>query len=102
MLPNVKRLNDVNSLLLLRAEVALKAGSSGLAKLVTEMRAQLMKLTGSDFTGHHLLQLKKQALVSCEGAQQTSTCGFAYLRSLTRRTTSLSSHTVPYMPTCAA
>ncbi|KAG2426397.1 hypothetical protein HYH02_014824 [Chlamydomonas schloesseri] len=46
-----------------KAEVALKAGSSGLAKLVTEMRAQLMKLTGSDFTGHHLLQLKKQALV---------------------------------------
>ncbi|KXZ45909.1 DHC7 protein [Gonium pectorale] len=46
-----------------KAEVALKAGASGVKKLVTEMRAQLNKLTASDFTGHHLLQLKKQALV---------------------------------------
>ncbi|GFR50179.1 hypothetical protein Agub_g12346, partial [Astrephomene gubernaculifera] len=46
-----------------KAEVALKAGAAGLGKLVTDMRAQLHKLTSSDFTGHHLLQLKKQALV---------------------------------------
>nr|BBC28429.1 cytoplasmic dynein 1b heavy chain [Yamagishiella unicocca] len=46
-----------------KAELALKAGPSGLAKLVTEMRAQLQKMCVSDFTGHHLLQLKKQALV---------------------------------------
>lgn len=50
-----------------RAELALKAGSSGLSKLVSEMRAQLQKLTSSDFTGHHLLQLKKQALVGTLG-----------------------------------
>ncbi len=43
--------------------MALKAGSGGLSKLVADMRAQLTKLTQSDFTGHHLLQLKKQALV---------------------------------------
>ncbi len=29
---------------------------------------QLQKLTGSDFTGHHLLQLKKQALVRDGGS----------------------------------
>nr|ADI46936.1 DHC1bm [Volvox carteri f. nagariensis] len=46
-----------------RSETALKAGSSGLARLVADMRAQLQKLTGSDLAGHHLLQLKKQALV---------------------------------------
>ncbi|GLI62890.1 cytoplasmic dynein 1b heavy chain [Volvox africanus] len=46
-----------------KTEVALKTGSSGLAKLMGEMRTQLQKLTSSDFTGHHLLQLKKQALV---------------------------------------
>lgn len=46
-----------------RAEVAIKGGSSGLAKFVADMRQQLTKLTQSDFTGHNLLQLKKQALV---------------------------------------
>ncbi|KAG2486208.1 hypothetical protein HYH03_015170 [Edaphochlamys debaryana] len=46
-----------------KSEIALKAGPSGLAKLVTEMRQQLSKMAGSDFTGHNLLQLKKQALV---------------------------------------
>nr|ADI46856.1 DHC1bf [Volvox carteri f. nagariensis] len=46
-----------------KAELALKAGAAGLAKLVADIRMQLQKLTSSDFTGHHLLQLKKQALV---------------------------------------
>nr|BCL66104.1 cytoplasmic dynein 1b heavy chain [Volvox africanus] len=46
-----------------KAEMALKTGQSGMVKLVADMRTQLQKLTSSDFTGHHLLQLKKQALV---------------------------------------
>ena len=46
-----------------RAEVAIKGGSAGLQKFVGDMRAQLTQMCQSDFTGHALLQLKKQALV---------------------------------------
>jgi dynein heavy chain 2 len=45
-------------------EAAFKSGGSqGIAKYHSDVRSQLQKLAGSDFTGFPLLQLKKQALV---------------------------------------
>ncbi|KAG1663699.1 hypothetical protein FOA52_013267 [Chlamydomonas sp. UWO 241] len=44
-------------------EAALKGGPSGVNKYANDVRGQLQRLAGSDYTGQTLLQLKKQALV---------------------------------------